>query len=95
MFNEWKTKIAESIDSRIQILSDKEIPHKPKLLCEDHIASQHLKRLHEQYVIPPIDQASGNVAIICKRFYAQVLIKELGLDKPNAASTGSTYLKVL
>ena len=38
-----------------------------------------LKKLQEQYVIVPIDKASGNIALVCKRFYAQVLTSELGL----------------
>ena len=92
VFNEWKSKITESIDSRINILSEKITSPKNKLLCQDQTAMQHLKDLHNHYVITPIDKASGNVAIICKRFYARVLIKELELDKPNGA-VKNTYLK--
>ena len=46
---------------------------------------KYLSELHSQYVIAPIDKATGNVALICKRFYADVLVKELGLkgDKSN------------
>ena len=35
--------------------------------------------LQQKYVICPIDKATGNFSFICKRFYAQVLAKELGL----------------
>ena len=38
----------------------------------------------------PIDKASNNVAFICKRFYAQVLLQELGLT----GSSTSTYSKI-
>ena len=38
----------------------------------------------------PIDKASNNIAFICKRFYAQVLLEELGL----MGSSSSTYTKI-
>ena len=94
IFNEWKAKITESIDSRISILSQKITTTKTKLIGQDHMAMQHLKHLHNNYVITPIDKASGNVAIICKRFYAQVLIKELGIEKQNSTNAGNTYLQI-
>ena len=39
----------------------------------------------------PIDKATGNVAVICQRFYAQVLVKELGLNDTNT----TTYVPVV
>ena len=42
-------------------------------------------------MLPPIDKANGNVAFICQRFYAIVLIEELGLDHDNTA-TNKTYI---
>ena len=49
--------------------------------------SRYLSLLHKNFVLAPIDKASGNVAVICKRFYAEVLVKELGLEGP----TSDTY----
>ena len=37
----------------------------------------------------PIDKAANNVAFICKRFYAQILLKELGLSHNEPSSTYS------
>ena len=31
-----------------------------------------------KYVIAPIDKATNNIVFICPKFYAQVLVKELG-----------------
>ena len=39
----------------------------------------HLNILLEQYVMCPIDKAVNNIAFICIKYYAQVLLKELGL----------------
>ena len=44
--------------------------------------TDELKMLHNKY-ISPINKASGNVTFICQRRYAQVLIKELGLNNAN------------
>ena len=39
--------------------------------------------LHNKFLVVPIDKASGNVAFICQRHYAQVLVNELGLNNVN------------
>ena len=39
------------------------------------------------YVITPIDKATGNVAVICKHFYAMVLFKELGICDSHSTKT--------
>ena len=39
-----------------------------------------LNDIHNQFVVTLIDKASGNVACIYQRFYAHVVIKELGWD---------------
>lgn len=33
--------------------------------------------LHQTYIAVPIDKASSNVAIICKIFYALILMKQM------------------
>ena len=38
-----------------------------------------LSRLHENFVIVPADKASNNYTFVCKRYYADILIEELGL----------------
>ena len=34
-----------------------------------------METLHKDFVLVPIDKASNNVAIICKKFYVQVILK--------------------
>ena len=44
--------------------------------------------LKEKFVLVPVDKAANNVSFICKRFYAQVLLKEMGfLGNPNPTYT--------
>ena len=43
-----------------------------------------MTELHTNYVIVPIDKASNNIAIVCKRFYITRLLQEIGaLDTPD------------
>ena len=39
-----------------------------------------LSDLHSKYVFAPADKAPNNIIMICKRYYIETLIKELGLD---------------
>ena len=39
-----------------------------------------LADLHKKYVFVPADKAPNNIMIICKRYYNESLIKEMGLD---------------
>ena len=43
----------------------------------------HFKDVHSEYVIVPIDKGTGNVDLISQRFYAIVLVKEVGLFNNN------------
>ena len=42
-------------------------------------------------VFVPADKAPNNVIIICKRYYIETLIKELGLDNCSTPTGNSTY----
>ena len=42
--------------------------------------SHALNNIHEDFVVVPIDKATGNIALVCKRFYASVITRELGLN---------------
>ena len=37
----------------------------------------YLASLHEKYVLVPVDKAANNVAVVCKKFYLQVLSNEV------------------
>ncbi len=37
----------------------------------------------------PADKAGNNVIIVCKKYYIETLVKELGMDNP--ASNNPTY----
>ena len=55
-----------------------------------HIA-EYLKQVHERFVIVPVDKASNNFAIICKTFYINVIMKELGINKKGVITGNNVY----
>jgi len=87
---EWKNVVMEEVVDRIKHLQETSVEHKKSLTSLNNVVvKQALNDLHEKYVFTPIDKASNNIAIICKKFYISTLIKELGFNDtdPNANNT--------
>ena len=83
-FSSWKNKILELVDKRLRILKSKRVPSATKPSLQDEEVQTALKDLHDKFVVVPIDKASNNVAIICKRFYIQKLLDEVGVPGDNS-----------
>ena len=78
-FDAWKKNILQQVDQRVRNLKSKKVPSVTKPVLEDEDALAALSDLHSKFVVVPIDKASNNVAIICKRFYIQKLLDEVGV----------------
>ena len=52
-----------------------------------------MNEIPNQFVVTSVDKVNEDAAFICQRFYALVLIKELGLDHNNTG-TNKTYIPV-
>ena len=46
-----------------------------------------IRDLHDSYVIAPADKADNNFVVVCKKFYVEVSLRELGIDKLTFTST--------
>ena len=88
-FKDWKETINSRIDDRISALAHNN-KRCTKSIFKDANAKKCLSDLQEKYVIVPIDKASNNVAFICKRYYALVILQELGL----LGSSTPTYTSI-
>ena len=75
--NEWECKVNECIEKRIRSLKSKHINRRKKhiLKSEKHLKS--LQELHSKYVLVPVDKASGNVIVVCKKHYLEVVLEEV------------------
>ena len=86
----WKIEVLKSVEDRITaVVPNLKVDHVSEIL-EDRECRKYLADLQKQFVIAPIDKATGNISLICRRFYAEVLVKELGLK----GEKSSTYQSV-
>ena len=83
----WKNRILEMVEQKIQGIKDKVVPFSTSPVLKDKEVLDYLTKLHSKYVITPIDKASKNIAIICKKFYVNSLMEELGIP----GNTSPTY----
>jgi hypothetical protein len=49
-----------------------------------------LSNVHDKYVIIPADKASNNIVFVCKSYYFECLIKELGIDSNTSMEISDT-----
>ena len=78
-FNHYETIILEKVEEQIELCkrrySDSKSSFVPVL--KDASALKELNKLHENYVLTPVDKASKNIAITCKQFYLKTIYTEL------------------
>lgn len=55
----------------------------------NHNSKEYLNSLKENFIITPIDKATNNYAVICKKFYLSQIIKEI--NRENNTYTSSTH----
>ena len=65
----------------------------PKCKVPDQLdVKDTLHKLHANYVLVPADKAANNVIIVCKKYYIDTLVKELGIN--NAKINNPTYIQI-
>ncbi len=95
--NEWYVKVMENIKSNVQMLMKKRsVITRKRILLSSPYMKRILSNLHEEFVFVPTDKASNNIAVICKSFYIQQSLKELGLfTEPDDKNLGNeTYVMI-
>jgi hypothetical protein len=60
---------------------------RPKSVFKDQEAVKCLSSLHDKYLIVPADKASNNIVFVCKSYYFECLIKELGINSNTSSNT--------
>ena len=84
---EWKNKILHKTDSKISSLKSKITPRITNPVLKQPEVEQYLEEIHKKFVLVPIDKAANNVAIICKRYYVEVILKEIGMMDSQSSTT--------
>ena len=88
---EWKDQLKELIADRISNLKGHLKYPKCKVLDQPDVKDT-LHKLHANYVSVPADKAANNVIIVCKKYYIDTLVKELGISNVNI--NNSTYIQI-
>ena len=55
---------------------------------------KYIQYLHDRFVIVPVDKASNNFGIVCKKFYLEVIQKELGISYDGNIIGNKEYIPV-
>ena len=90
VLSSWKEMVKGQIEERISKLKQNFKQPTGKVLQNADVKAC-LSDLHNKYVFLPADKAPNNIIIICKRYYIETLIKELGLDNFSTTTGNSTY----
>ena len=90
VLSSWNEMVKGQIEERISKLKQNFKQPTGKVLQNADVKAC-LSDLHNKYVFVPADKAPNNIIIICKRYYIETLIKELGLDNSSTTTGNSTY----
>ena len=85
----WKTEVLRKVDDKIRLLRRKMKFQKSNPVQRRPEVVEYLKQLHENFVLVSIDKAGNNIAIVCKKYYVETILKEIGHIGPE----NSTYEK--
>ena len=84
--SEWIKEIRYYLKRKIYFVS-KSKTTKYTSIFNNPSVKKCLNKIHDKYVVVPADKAPNNIIFICKSYYIQCLMKELGLFGNNANET--------
>ena len=76
----WKNKVLELVDADIVQLKSKIKQQRTNPVLKQPEVVEYLNSFHKKFVMTPIDKASSNVSVICKRYYVEVVLREIGIQ---------------
>ena len=87
VLRDWEETGNKFIDENIRCLEQRQVNKRKKHVLKSRVHLDNLNKLHENFVLEPADKASNNVIVVCKKYYLDVVIKELSFN--------NTYKEVL
>lgn len=93
-FEEWTQKVMKEVVKKVQRL--RKSTKKYRSVLNSPKTKHLLSELQKKYVFVPTDKASNNISIVCKKFYIQKAMEELGIlmESIPEQKDGSTYVLV-
>ena len=86
-FLEWANNVKVTIEERISHLTSQLYTNKNIDCLSSLDIKKALDNIHKDFVVVPVDKATGNIALVCKRFYASVVTRELELNNNSSTDT--------
>ena len=86
-FLEWTNNVKVKIDEKISHLTNKLYANKHMDCLSSTDVKNALDNIHKDFVVVPIYKGTGNIDFVCKRFYASVITRELGLNNNSSTDT--------
>ena len=71
---EWTNNVKVKIDERMDHLTNKLYTNKHRDCLSSPDVINALDNIQKDFVVVPIDKASGNIALVCKRFFCLLLL---------------------
>ena len=87
VFDEWECRVLDTIRTRIDRLKSKDKNPRKKHVLSDKTCKRYLEDFHKCYVLVPADKAGNNVLVVCKKYYLDVMLKELDICNGNSPQT--------
>ena len=79
-FKEWRNEVMKKVQEKIARLRIK-TKYKPTFpVLRDRECLKELDRLQDKFVLVPIDKAANNIGFICKKYYLEIIKKEVSSD---------------
>ena len=85
--DEWECRIIETVQARIDRLRKKGKNQRKKYVLSDLECKQYLEDFQKRFVLVPADKASNNILVVCKKYYLDVVLKELNTNNGTSPQT--------
>ena len=85
--DEWECRIIETVQARTDRLRKKGKNQRKKYVLSDLECKQYLEDFQKRFVLVPADKASNNILVVCKKYYLDVVLKELSTNNGTSPQT--------
>ena len=79
----WEETVHECIEQRLRCLKQQHVNRRKKHVLKNRFHLDYLNKLHDNYVLVPADKAGNNIIVVCKKYYLDVVLKELESTNTN------------
>ena len=81
--SKWEDQLKELVADHISDLKGHFKSPKYKVLDQPD-DKDTLHKLHAHYALVPADKAANDVIVVCKKYYIDILVKDLGINNVNS-----------